>query len=267
MEIRHTLEILTKDIQDIEKLVGNLQNSPEGSSIEMDLALSKLRNVYEVLTMIREDRLHLRTESRSATVDEPIPQHSGERPQNSGGTGLAERPEPITGQAGSARKESATAKDTGQKQEQETVKTGPARQESATAHEAGEKQDLPGSSEPAKGQEKSKKEAAILAEKFSTESSINENLANKRGDDMDSKLKGQPIENISRNIGINDRFFIIRELFDGDAIGFRSLVDRLDAAGSFEDAYQIIGERFSDSMDHEGVGILIHLAKRRFTGT
>ncbi len=243
MEIRHTLEILTKDIQDIEKLVGNLQNSPEGSSIEMDLALSKLRNVYEVLTMIREDRLHLRKESRSATVDEPIPQHSGERQQNSGGTGLAEKPEPITGQAG------------------------PARQESSTTQEAGQKQDLPGSSEPAKGQEKSKKEAAILAEKFSTESSINENLATSRGDDMDSKLKGQPIENISRSIGINDRFFIIRELFDGDAIGFRSLVDRLDAAGSFEDAYQIIGGRFSDSMDHEGVGILIHLAKRRFTRT
>ncbi len=58
MEIKYTIEILTKDIQDIEKLVGNLRNSKEASSIELDLALSKLRNVYEILTMIKADRLH-----------------------------------------------------------------------------------------------------------------------------------------------------------------------------------------------------------------
>ena len=55
MEIKYTLEILTKDIQDIEKLVENLQNSPEGSTLELDLALSKLRNVYDILTVIRTD--------------------------------------------------------------------------------------------------------------------------------------------------------------------------------------------------------------------
>ena len=58
MEIKHTIEILTKDIQDIEKLVGNLQNYKDGSAIELDLALSKMRNVYEILTMIKADRLH-----------------------------------------------------------------------------------------------------------------------------------------------------------------------------------------------------------------
>ena len=198
MEIKHTLEILTKDIQDIEKLVGNLQNSPEGSALEMDLALSKLRNVYEILTMIREDRLHLRKASDNTLQDEPIPQ--GPAP----------------------------------KQEEDTAQAG------------------------------NRKEAAILAEKFSTESSINENLATRRGDDMDSKLKGQPIDSISRNIGINDRFFIIRELFDGNAAGFRSLLDQLDGATSFEDARRFIGERFPDQLDHEGVQILIQLAKRRF---
>ena len=51
MEIKYTIEILTKDIQDIEKLVGNIGNSKEASAIELDLALSKLRNVYEILTL------------------------------------------------------------------------------------------------------------------------------------------------------------------------------------------------------------------------
>ena len=58
MEIKYTIEILTKDIQDIEKLVGNLRNSDEASSIELDLAMAKIRNVYEILTMIKADRYH-----------------------------------------------------------------------------------------------------------------------------------------------------------------------------------------------------------------
>jgi outer membrane biosynthesis protein TonB len=58
MDIKYTIEILTKDIQDIEKLVGKLQNSKDASAIELDLAMSKLRNVYEILTLIQADRLN-----------------------------------------------------------------------------------------------------------------------------------------------------------------------------------------------------------------
>lgn len=191
MEIKHTFEILIKDIQDIEKLVGNLQNSPEASVIEMDLAMAKLRNVYEVLAMIRTD--------------------------------ILKGPEPVI-------------------QEQKVLlrkdKKVPIRKD---------------------------KEAEILADKFSSESSINENLAVKRGGDMENKLSGQPIENIARSIGINDRFFIIRELFDGNSDGFRTLIDNLDDATNYKDASQLIEERFKAHIDHEGVGILFSLVKRRFS--
>ena len=74
MEIKHTLEILTKDIQDIEKLVANLQNSKDGSSIELDLALSKLRNVYEILTLIKADRLHEMIIPEPEHIAEPAPE-------------------------------------------------------------------------------------------------------------------------------------------------------------------------------------------------
>ncbi len=187
MEIKYTLEILTKDIQDIEKLVGNLQNSPEGSSIELDLALSKLRNVYEILTMIKADRLHDFLQPLATPASAP-------------------KPEPET-----------------------------------------------------------KKEAEIIAEKFSAESSINENLAGQRGKDLDTQILRQPIDNIKRNIGINDRFLIIRELFDGDADKFNSLIINLEGAGTFKDAITVLEEQFSTSMEHEGVEILSGLVKRMYT--
>lgn len=217
MEIKYTIEILTKDIQDIEKLVGNLQNSQDGSAIELDLALSKLRNVYEILTMIKADRWHdfLQPVATPVAAPEPAPKPVAEPVA-----------EPVTEAIPDPEPEPAI--------------------------------------EPTPKPEE-KKQAEIIAEKFSAESSINENLAGQRGKDVDTKLHGQPIDNIKRNIGINDRFLIIRELFDGDADKFGILINNLEGAGTYKDAVTILEEQFSTSMEHEGVEILSGLVKRMYT--
>ena len=75
---------------------------------------------------------------------------------------------------------------------------------------------------------------------------------------------GQPIDNIARNIGINDRFLIIRELFDGNSEGFSSLIANLDGAENYQNAQGLLEEHFAGSMDHEGVEILSGLVKRRY---
>ncbi len=223
MEIKHTIEILTKDIQDIGKLVGNLQNSKDGSSLELDLALSKLRNVYEILTMIKADsiREYLMTDAAPEVVENADSQVSAESGQEM--KEVAETvPEPVPETASEPVPESSTPKS-------------------------------------------ESREAEIIAEKYSAESSINENLAGKRGKDLDTKLTGNPIDNIGRNIGINDRFLIIRELLDGDADRFTSLVDNLEVAGSYQNAVGVLEAQFSDSMEHEGIEILAGLIKRRYT--
>jgi hypothetical protein len=201
MEIKYTLEILIKDIQDIEKLVGNLHNSPEGSTLELDLALSKLRNVYDILTVIRAD---VEQAVRTA-ASQPPPPVQVEKPPVEEPPVQVEKPGPAT-----------------------------------------------------------PRNPSIIAEKFTTESSINENMAGSREGALDSKLIGQPIESISRNIGINDRFLIIRELFDGDSDGFGKLVENLDKAGDLQAARKLIEEHFAHKPDHEGVSILTNLVKRRY---
>ena len=222
MELKYTIEILTKDIQDIENLVGNLQNSHEGSAIELDLALSKLRNVYEILTMIKADRLkeliHPTSQPVRASVPDPLPE-----PMPVPEPEPTPEPEPIP--------------------EPEPEPIPEPEPDSRTDPETG-----------------------ILAEQFSSESSINENLAGQRGNNVDAKLIGQPINNISRNIGINDRFLIIRELFEGNSEGFSNLVSDLDGAGSSEAANDFLQKQFAGSMEHEGVQILAGLVKRRYIG-
>jgi hypothetical protein len=251
MEIKYTIEILTKDIQDIEKLVGNLRNSNEASSIELDLAMAKLRNVYEILTMIKADRY------RELFADEKGPQvPSTEKVPASM---EEERHQPA-----------ATVPEAPQTAEPPMAAEPPMDKETETASEAGAETasrtepEESGQPEPEPSVKTEKKERSILAEKFTAESSINENLAGKLGHDTDAKLVGKPIDNISRNIGINDRFLIIRELFEGDADRFTNLVNALDNAENYPAANGILKDQFPGIMDHEGVQILTGLLKRRF---
>jgi hypothetical protein len=214
MEIKYTIEILTKDIQDIGKLVENLQNSPRGSTLELDLALSKLRNVYDILTVIRTDLSTPGLLFRQAPeVESPkpiIPQPVMEIPVS--------EPEPVTDPAQPPLEAVAEVKET-----------------------------------------------RIIADKFASESRINENLAANREHDLESKIIGSPIDHIGRNIGINDRFLIIRELFDGDSDGFGKLIRDLDNAGSLQSAAEKLSVQFMDTPNHEGVAILSRLIKRRYS--
>ena len=224
MEIKYTLEILAKDIQDIGKLVENLHNSPDGSSLELDLALSKLRNVYDVLNEIRTD-ISIQTRPRpvhEAPVREVVAEQA--------------RPQPV---------HEAPVRD------EEPEKARPQAQVDTEPEAV---------AEPIE-----EKDSGTVAEKFAVKSSINENMAGTRDQEEESKLIGPPIDNIGRNIGINDRFLIIRELFDGDSDGFGKLIRDLDSAGSIHDANERLSTQFEDSPNHEGVGILSILLKRRFS--
>jgi hypothetical protein len=252
MEIKYTIEILTKDIQDIEKLVGNLGNSKEASAIELDLALSKLRNVYEILTMIQADRLH------ELIRDQTVEEESSPEPKA--------EPEPEPEPNFAPEPESEFVLEPEQATEPEPVsesepKPGPEQVPEPEPEPAPEP-----APEPVPKVDTSTETAdhTILAEKFSTESSINENMAGKLGNDSDAKLVGQPIDNISRNIGINDRFLIIRELFAGDSDRFTSLVNELDRAEGYQAADGLLKQQFEGNMDHQGVVILASLLKRRY---
>ena len=227
MELKYTLEILTKDIQDIEKLVGNLQNSPGGSTLELDLALSKLRNVYDILSSIRSEMNQPGKVRDTASAPTEKDKPSSEVSE---GEVTAREPEVVP---------------------------------EDTAGSAGEPAGAPAQEEKVKPEESA---AEIIAEKFSAGSSINENLAGNRDTDRDSKLAGPPIDSISRNIGINDRFLIIRELFDGDTERFGKLISDLDQAGDLESAHRLLEEQLDPSQDHEGILILNNLVKRRYNG-
>ncbi len=336
MEIKHTVEILTKDIQEIEKLVGNLDNYEIPPQIELDLALSKLRNVYELLMMIRsdageearlspqkteppvEDRSEqtgpVQTREAQAAESQSVKPQIAESQAGGAQTGEAQAGEAQAGEAAPAAPSEPRLRESGAPQtpgptpgdesghpREQEIKPKPEHAKEKETRPAGKQEDKPAGeaeSDPVPGEEQhgtrvtgkqaapgkqadtpppgdqqgkqqkstaEKKDGEILAERFNKSSSINDEISGKReAPKVEKNLSSRPIDSISRNIGINDRFYIIRELFDGKSEGFNDLIRELDRAPNFEEAHRILEEHFGEEIGHEGVKILVNLSRRKF---
>ncbi len=252
MEIKHTVEILTKDIQDIEKLVRNLNNYTTPPQIELDLAMSKLRNVYELLSMISKDSIEDLSKEQKKSEDYTEPEIRQEEVEPI-------EPDPMDIQDPPRETEAAYDQPEESIPEPEIETPPPADEEALKTEPEIDFEESKETKEEAK-----QKEAGILAEKFKKDTSLNEKIATGSNPNMDSKIKGGPIDSIKRNIGLNDRFLIIRELMNGDNEGFNLLIQKLDDCSNFNEAFSHIQARFPEHLEHDGLKILINLTRRKF---
>jgi len=257
MEIRHTIEILTKDIQDIEKLVANLQNYQEPPLIEIDLALAKIRNLYDILLMIRSDQAgsveQARIQYEKAVAPAPVP-------------AAAPVQEPVAVQPVAPPPPPPPPV-----QEIPAQAAAPAPQASAVSHQQQVQAPPPPPAKqaepqaPAAAAAPQNKPGEILAEKFQGQASINDNMSNRiKQSGQASRVSGQPIDSIARNIGINDRFLIIKELFEGDSARYNFLIDQLERAADFNEAFLQIEQQLGDRIDHDGTQVLVNLLRRKY---
>jgi hypothetical protein len=65
------------------------------------------------------------------------------------------------------------------------------------------------------------------------------------------------------SIGLNDRFLMIRDMFDGDAVAFDRAITRLDGFTDLDDAVIWIRENFDWSAESRGAALLIGLLERK----
>ena len=222
MEFKTTLEIVTKDIQDIEKLVSNFKKYSKIPNIELDLALSRLRNVYDLLLLFRDEAQAAPVFPEKKAVKEPAPS-PGKLPVTA---------EPLT----VIHSEQVAVEAKPETEERVSpVPVPPERKPVRKRHEEEEK-------------------------KFINEK-LGEQYAKK---DIAMKLQGQPIKSIAGNLGINDKFFFIRELFAGNSEAFSQTVSELDECSNFNEAHSLLMAKFQWDMDSEAVQMLLNLIRRRF---
>jgi hypothetical protein len=109
-------------------------------------------------------------------------------------------------------------------------------------------------------------EPATIADKFKREKKfINERLGdNGNRQDLSSKLQSKPIRDIGTSLGINDRFKLINELFNGDKDSYQQTVDILDGASNFNEAFNYISTSYDWDMEDDSVQMLLDLVRRKF---
>ena len=107
-------------------------------------------------------------------------------------------------------------------------------------------------------------EPAILADKYKENNNfINESFAGNM-QDVSSKIQSTPIRNISSALGINDRFKLIHDLFNGDKNSYHNAIGILDRSSNFNEAFNYITSSFDWDMEGDSVQLLLELVRRKF---
>ncbi len=83
--------------------------------------------------------------------------------------------------------------------------------------------------------------------------------------DMASTLRRKTaISDLRQAIGINDKFLLIRDLFDGDSAAYESAMQTLNDAENLDDCMIYLTENYAWNADSEGVRLLMDLLERKF---
>ena len=117
-----------------------------------------------------------------------------------------------------------------------------------------------------KPENKVTEEPATIADKFKGEKKfINERFGdNGNRQDLSSKLQSKPIRDIGTSLGLNDRFKLINELFNGDKDSYLQTIDKLDSASNFNEAFNYISNSYDWDMEDDSVQMLLDLVRRKF---
>jgi hypothetical protein len=107
--------------------------------------------------------------------------------------------------------------------------------------------------------------AAIFADRFKdVPGRVSEKVqALRPEEDLTSRLKQSPISNLADAIGVNDRFYFIREVFGGNNNAYREAIERLNTVSKVNEAVEIIKGYTAGEANQEAVSDLLALVKRK----
>ncbi|MFN2379015.1 MAG: hypothetical protein ABR519_02255 [Bacteroidales bacterium] len=323
MELKSTINIILKDLEDARDLIDDLRNYPGVPLIQIELARSKCRSaedVIKLLSSLLEEKIAAPAQNSAPggvsnltqkeqpdsnrafvashpVVDdaiEPMEKESNTDVSHSVSVREAETPRP----AETIREELSGSKKTNQVKGYDSEKIAEAeKHHSAEASEAEKDHSIEASeaeeqhpAEAAEAEEHHPVEASEAEEHHSAESTeskvphsgkeahrivadrfthlserINEQIGDSENGSKDSARVKKNITDITKEIGINDRFFLIRELFGGSQEKYVTALTELNRVTSDEEAKQVIEKYSSRSGDREAGKMLSELVKRKLS--
>jgi hypothetical protein len=230
MVYKNTLEAIIENVKEINTMVSGFTNYDKIPAIEMDLTLEKVRNLYDILLILKQS--HLKEENKITKAVSGTETPSVEPDKAGGANGLPEK------ENGSDIKD----------------------RHDSIEYEESAKSDLT-EDKSAKTDNNEK----IISDRFKSQTaSIHDGfLKSQKYEDLSTKLKSKPITNMADAIGINDKFIFIKELFNGNENKYNKTIEILNNATNFNDAYNYLMGNFNWDMDNSLVQILLDLIRRK----
>lgn len=249
MDLKSTIGIILKDLEEARSLIDDLKNKPELSILQIELAKSKCYGAENLIKLLGEmlessssEQISINNESdniENEVITIP-PTGSIEK--------ISSDKDPVITKEGVITKSSADSKENITSDKEYVTKPSP---ESSEVNSSG--------IEP----EPSRKEQ-IIADKFSHLSGrINEKIRDNKNGGQAETLRGAPVKDLNEAIGINDRYFFLRELFMGEEDKYKTTIDRLNEAGSVGEATDVLKGIVNDITESEAASKLIELVERK----
>jgi hypothetical protein len=104
-----------------------------------------------------------------------------------------------------------------------------------------------------------------LAEKFQGKrKSMTDSLSNQfKEKPVASQLQDKPIYDLTKEIGVHDKFLFIKELFNGDSKSYEDTVNRVNQFDDITEALIYIQENFSWNDNNKAANKFIDLIRRK----
>jgi len=107
---------------------------------------------------------------------------------------------------------------------------------------------------------------SILADRFSPTGTLGEKISSAKNEEaITSVIHSKPIEDIAAAIGMNDKFYFIRELFSGNSIAYNDTIRRLNASSSLGEAMKILDESTVMGSDPGAQSSFVDVVRRKFS--
>jgi hypothetical protein len=226
------IENLLSELERIKHLISQYENITQMPVIERDILLAAVRDLYSDLQQIPggKPEIHIQTD---VPAGKSVPTESASK-----GT---ERVEFIEDDIPSKPKKTEKLLTTDTHSKKEAIQT-------------------------RKTEEKKKVKPETIGDKLQGERQfVYETLAEKAAQqNISSKLQSKPISNINSAIGINDKFKLMRDLFNEDTESYTKTINKLDTCNNFNEAFTYISTNFNWDMEDDSVQFILDLVRRKF---
>lgn len=242
MEKEALLDIILQDLKELDRLLRTFSGKDHIPEAFIHLAQSKVSGIANEVGLLGS---LAKSSSQTTAAPETTPQPESE-------------PTPITAPAPEPEEEpkmEQTEELTEEAQEQSKVES---KEQPKVESKLQKPAVAPPSSPEAPGTEKK-----VLGELLGKDrTSFNEKLGNGQGNGSNKVLS--PITDLRKGLGINDRFFFQRELFNGSSDVMNQTLDQLNQMNSLSSAKSFLAANFKWKPDQEAVHAFMDLLERRF---